>query len=278
MSRSLVRELELAGRVARAAGRAALRFYGASAAEKKENGTPVTQADHEANAVILETLDREFPADAVLSEESQDTRARFATRRTWIVDPLDGTKEFIARNGEFSVMVGLVDDGEPVLGAVYLPDGDVLYLAARGTGAWVERAGRRERLTCTPVNGAPLRLVGSRSHHDPLLATMQEALEIVDVAPCGSVGVKCSRIAEGRYDLYIHPSPHMKEWDTCAPEVVLREAGGRVTDCRGRPLRYNKPDPRQPDGIVACAPGALARVLDRVVPLYEKSLAERTPT
>lgn len=274
---SLTKELEVAAELTRAAGRAAMRFYGAAGAETKEGGSPVTRADHAANAVILEALAREFPADAILSEESKDTAERLSADRVWIVDPLDGTKEFIACNGEFSVMVGLVRDREPVLGAVYLPDGDVLYTAASGAGAWVERQGRREPLTCRAVNGGALRLIGSRSHHDPLLATMQDALGITDVAPCGSVGVKCSRIAEGRHDLYIHPSPHMKEWDTCAPEVVLREAGGSVTDCRGRRLRYNKPDPRQLDGIVACAPGALTRVLRQVVPLYEQSLAERSP-
>jgi 3'(2'), 5'-bisphosphate nucleotidase len=278
VSSPLARELRVAGETARAAGCAALRFYGDPSAQMKEGGSPVTSADYAANAVIVDTLSREFPQDAILSEESKDSAERLSARRVWIVDPLDGTKEFIARNGEFSVMVGLVVDGQPVLGAVYLPDGDVLYAAAQGTGAWVERRGQRGRLTCPPVNGGPLRLVGSRSHRDPLLATMQDALGITDVAPCGSVGVKCSRIAEGRYELYIHPSSHMREWDTCAPEVVLREAGGSVTDCRGRSLRYNKSDPRQVDGMVACAPGALGRVLRQVVPLYEQSLAERPPS
>jgi 3'(2'), 5'-bisphosphate nucleotidase len=113
--------------------------------------------------------------------------------------------------------------------------------------------------------------VGSRSHAEPLVVRMQEALGIVDVEPCGSVGVKCSRIAEGRRDLYVHPVAFMKEWDTCAPEVILREAGGWVSDCRGERLRYNKPDPRQPHGILACAPGVAERVLPVARELYEAS-------
>jgi 3'(2'), 5'-bisphosphate nucleotidase len=263
--------------IARAAGAAAMRHYGLATSTAKSDASPVTQADHAANAVIVESLRREFPGDAILSEESTDSPERLTARRVWIVDPLDGTKEFLAQNGEFSMMIGLVEDGEPVLGVVYLPDGDVMFSAARGQGAWVERGGVRQPLRRGAVNGQGIRLVGSRSHAEPLVARMQEALGIVDVEPCGSVGVKCSRIAEGRRDLYVHPVAFMKEWDTCAPEVILREAGGWVSDCRGERLRYNKPDPRQPHGILACAPGVVERVLPVTRELYEASLEVARP-
>jgi 3'(2'), 5'-bisphosphate nucleotidase len=266
-------ELETAARLAREAGRAVLPFYGAVEAEYNAAGSPVTAADRAANELIVAGLRAAFPNDAILSEESQDSPERLEANRVWIVDPLDGTKEFLARNGEFAIMIGLAIDGEAAVGAVYLPDGDVLYAAARGLGAWVERSGERRRLECGSASGSALRLVGSRSHADPLLLAMQEALGITDVAPCGSVGVKCARIAEGERDLYIHPVPYLKEWDTCAPEVVLREAGGQVVDCRGEPLRYNKPSPVQPHGIVACAPGALERVLGTIRPIYEAARA-----
>jgi 3'(2'), 5'-bisphosphate nucleotidase len=269
----LQQRYDVAVRAARAAGAAAMAFYGTATSTAKADASPVTQADHAANDVIVARLREAFPDDAILSEESKDSAARLSARRVWIVDPLDGTKEFLAQNGEFSIMIGLVEDGEPVLGVVYLPDGDVLFSAARDLGAWVERGGVRERLERAPVNGEPLRLVGSRSHAEPLVARMQEALGITDVEPCGSVGVKCSRIAEGRRDLYVHPVAFMKEWDTCAPEVILREAGGAVTDCRGEPLRYNKPDPRQPHGILACAPGAAASVVPVVRALYGENEA-----
>jgi 3'(2'), 5'-bisphosphate nucleotidase len=266
-------ELQQAAALARLAGKAILPFYGHARPEIKAANSPVTVADRVANECIVRGLQQAFPADAILSEESSDSRARLASPRVWIVDPLDGTKEFLAQNGEFSVMIGLVDRGEPVLGVVYLPASDVLYCAERHRGAWVERAGTQQRLRCAQTNGRPLRLVGSRSHADPLLLEMQAALDITDVQPCGSVGIKCALIAEGQRDLYIHPVPYLKEWDTCAPEVILREAGGSVLDCNAERLRYNKPVPVQPAGIIACAPGCLARVLARVTPVYQASQA-----
>ena len=264
---TVAEQRDLVTQIARAAGAVAMRHYGTATSTAKGDDSPVTQADHAANAVIIEALTRAFPGDAILSEESVDSAARLTARRVWVVDPLDGTKEFLAQNGEFSIMIGLVEDGAPVLGVTYQPDGDVLFAAAQGLGAWVERDGTRTALRLIPRPGAAIRLVGSRSHADPLVTALQQRLGITDVEPCGSVGVKCARIAEGRRDLYVHPVPYMKEWDTCAPEVILREAGGWVSDCRGEPLRYNKPDPCQPLGILAAAPGVAERVLPTLTAL-----------
>ena len=255
------RELEIAERAARAAGVAAMQYYGTTDAQAKADRSPVTAADHASNDVILAALHDAFPSDVILSEESTDSRERLLARRVWIVDPLDGTREFLAANGEFSVMIGLVLDGAAVLGVVHLPATGVTYLAATGGGAWAATDGTRTRLQCRPADLSALRLVGSRSHPDPLVEQLRTELGIHDVEPCGSVGVKCARIAEGRRDLYVHPVPYLKEWDTCAPEVVLREAGGWVSDCRGDALRYNKADPAQPFGIVACTPDVVAMVL-----------------
>jgi len=184
------------------------------------------------------------------------------------VDPLDGTSEFLSGNGEFSIMIGLAADGEPALGVVYCPATDLLYAASRDNGAWRETSGTRAVLRAPTERAHGLRLVGSRSHPDPLLERMRVALGIHDVEAHGSVGIKCALIAEGRRDVYIHPVPYLNEWDTCAPEVILREAGGTVTDCHGDPLRYNKPDPRQPHGILATAPGVHDEVLRVIGPLY----------
>ncbi len=280
----LVKELSLAGGLVRSAGAAAMRLYGRARVEEKEDAgglSPVTDADHAANEVLVEGLRAAFPADAILSEETRDSLDRQDRERVWIIDPLDGTKEFLAQNGEFAVMLGLAIGGEAVLGAVYLPDGDTLYLAGRGEGAYVERARGRTRLQLQAAQAAQadaLRLIGSRSHPDPLLVEMQEALGITDVVPCGSVGVKCARVAEGERDLYIHPVPYLKEWDTCAPEVVVREAGGWVGDCLGEPLRYNKVNTHQPHGMIACAPGLRERVLATVVSIYsDAGAAPATP-
>ena len=106
-----------------------------------------------------------------------------------------------------------------------------------------------------------VRVVGSRSHTEPLVAELCRCDGYTDIEPCGSVGVKCARIAEGRRDLYVHPVPYMSEWDTAAPEIILTEAGGSVTDCHGRHLHYNKPDPRQPHGILAAHPAVVFRVM-----------------
>jgi 3'(2'), 5'-bisphosphate nucleotidase len=264
----LDRELAAAEQLARLAGAAAMCSYGDQRSQLKACDSPVTEADHASNRVIVDGLAAAFPGDAILSEESRDSAERLSAERVWIVDPLDGTKEFLARNGEFSVMIGLAVGGRSCLGVVYCPAVDVLYAAAAGLGAWVERGGQPQRLVRRPPSDGRIRLVGSRSHAEPLLVAMQQALGITDVLPCGSVGVKCARIAEDLRDLYVHPVPYLKEWDTCAPEVVLREAGGTVTDCLGEPLVYNKPAPTQPHGILACAPTLHEVVAPTVRALY----------
>lgn len=268
MGSDLSDALLFARRVARKAGAAAMAHYGTTAATAKNSGSPVTEADHAANALIVEAIRKAYPDDAILSEESADSQERLSATRVWIVDPLDGTREFLARNGEFSIMIGLALNGEAVLGVVYMPDGDRLYSAARGQGATVEVDQEVQGLRTDRSHYWPPRMVGSRSHPDEMTLRIRDALGVVDVAPSGSVGVKCALIAEGKRDLYVHPVPHLKEWDTCAPEVLLREAGGTVSDCTGAPLCYNKPDPRQPDGILACAPGLALRVGETIAKVY----------
>jgi 3'(2'), 5'-bisphosphate nucleotidase len=259
----LEEEMETAAALARAAGRAILPMYGIVAADEGAGGGPVTEADRLANRIIVSGLQSRFPGDAILSEESRDSETRLEYERVWVVDPLDGTREFMAGVPEFAVMIGLSVNGNAALGIVYCPAEDVLYIGVPGVGAWREQGGRRP-LHAIPMPGRTPRLVGSRSHADPRLLRIQAALGITSVRPAGSVGVKCALVARGECDLYVHPVPYLKEWDTCAPEAVLRGAGGTVTDCRGAPLRYNKPVPVQPDGILAAAPGLLPSVLDAV--------------
>jgi 3'(2'), 5'-bisphosphate nucleotidase len=272
----LDRELRVAERLARDASSAAMRFYGTAVADAGTAASPVTDADRASNEVIVAGLAAAFPTDAVLSEESRDPEARLDAARVWIVDPLDGTKEFLARNGEFAVMIGLASEGRPVLGVVYMPAAETLYSAVEGRGARVERDGRRRRLVCPAPSdsgrggaaGAAPRIVGSRSHPDPLTERMRRELGAGPPRPAGSVALKCALLAEGECDLYVHPVPYLKEWDTCAPELILREAGGTVTDCLGDPLRYNKPDPVQPHGILARTPAVDRKVVARVIALY----------
>lgn len=237
-----------------------MEFYGAAdlPVDAAVGQGPVTAADRASHEAMMAVLEAGRPDERVLSEEGEPGgESTGPDGRRWIVDPLDGTREFIDRIGEFSVMVGLAVDGEARLGAVYRPVPDRLFLGAVGEGAWVvERAsGSTDRAPLSAPAGAepPYRLVRSRSHPDARLERLEAALDAV-VVVSGSAGTKCCLVAEGVADLYVHPVPYLKEWDTCAPEAVLRAAGGRVTDCFGASLTYGKTDPRQLRGIFAARP------------------------
>ena len=255
-------DLQIAASAAIAGGRAACTFYedGELQIDYKGVDDPVTAADHAANAAILRVLRPARPNDSILSEESPPPERSGAGGRLWVVDPLDGTKEFIARNGEFSIMVGLAEDGGAVLGAVYQPAIDRLYLGIADMAAWAvvdtqqTPVGRVMSLPAGPVSGGSLRFVRSRSHPDRRLSELEAALGEIETVISGSVGIKCALIARGEADLYVHPVPYLKEWDTCAPEAMLRGAGGTVRDCAGRPLSYGKSDARQTGGIFAAHP------------------------
>jgi 3'(2'), 5'-bisphosphate nucleotidase len=256
-----------------------LRFYRSESlrTEEKSPGDPVTEADHASNEAVLAILSKRCPADAVLSEESPPPSSQADdSLRLWVVDPLDGTREFIDGIDEFACMVGLAHRGRAQLGAVYVPGSRHLYLGLADGGAWVAECMAADGGSCA-VRVGPLRplrvsapadgrtrLVRSRSHPDERLARIEAALPSVEVIPSGSVGVKCARIATGEADLYVHPVPYLKEWDTCAPEAVLRGAGGEVTDCGGQPLTYGKTDPKQPGGILAGQPASWTDALPLV--------------
>ena len=231
--------LALAPVLARA-GEAILAVYrGAFAIEHKADDSPLTRADLESQRIILEGLRSLTPQVPVLSEES--AHAPWSERRTWrelwIVDPLDGTREFIKRNGEFTINVALVVDHEPVLGLVSAPALGALYWAARGFGAFAGAPGT----TATPIHvgppGHPLRVVGSRSHLSPQTAEYLARLGPHVMTGIGS-SLKFCLLAEGKADLYPRFGP-TSEWDTAAGQAVLEVAGGHVTRLDGHRLRYN---------------------------------------
>jgi 3'(2'), 5'-bisphosphate nucleotidase len=253
-------DLAIAATAALAGGRAAMGFYGRDdlTVEDPTGRGPVTSADRASQGAILEVLDRERGGERVLSEEAPPPTGP-PEPRLWVVDPLDGTREFIDQIGEFSVMVGLAVDGEARLGAVYQPATGRLFAGAVGDGAWVvDESGSAPLLAplAMGVVHAPLRFVRSRSHPDERIRRLEAALGEVEVILSGSAGSKCALVASGAADLYVHPVPYLKEWDTCAPDAMLRAAGGRVTDCEGEALRYGKDHPAQPGGIFAAHPAA----------------------
>lgn len=268
------RELALALRLARDAGAAILDYYDRPLhVERKTShndyNEPVTVADRAANELIVRGIREAFPEDGILAEESVDTERRLAKPRVWIIDPLDGTKGFIARSGDFAVQIGLAVEGESVLGVVYQPLPDVLYHASQGAGAWILRAGfPPERAEVSKQSEIKrMRLAASRSHRSARMDRIIRTLGIEEEVLRDSVGVKVGLIIERQCDIYIHTSPLTKQWDTCAPEVILREAGGRFTDLFGGPLRYNSPDLQNRNGILASNGAAHEQVVEQLSPL-----------
>jgi len=243
--------------IALEAGRRILDVYERDfAVEQKQDGSPLTLADRAAHEVISTGLAALEPAWPILSEEaaeiSWDERRRW--RRLWLVDPLDGTREFVSRNGEFTVNIALIEAGEPVLGLVYVPLLGVTYYAARGHGAFRRREGEPARpVHARPYAGGPPIVVTSRSHPGEQLAGYLGRLGPHETVAMGS-SLKFCLVAEGTADLYPRLGPTM-EWDTAAAHCIVEAAGGRIADTAGRPLVYNKESLLNPWFIVS-GPGA----------------------
>jgi 3'(2'), 5'-bisphosphate nucleotidase len=239
--------------LARQAGRATMPYYdGTLAAEvrEKDNRTPVTLADEVAHDILVDGLREIDPATPVISEEAEAASfdSRRAWRRFWLVDPLDGTKEFIKRRAEFTVNVALIEDGEPVLGVVLAPALDLLYWAVKGGGAWrEENGGRAERIYSSPPSpGMPLTVVESLSHPSPELEEYLQTIAVGRRVKAGS-SLKFCWVAEGRADIYPRLGPTM-EWDVAAGDCVYRQSGRDGE--RPSPLTYNKPDLRNPSFVI----------------------------
>ncbi|MGH8174020.1 MAG: 3'(2'),5'-bisphosphate nucleotidase CysQ [Rhodanobacteraceae bacterium] len=236
----------LAPKVALLAERAAaaiLEVYESEfAIEHKDDRSPLTAADLASNRIIVEGLLALTPELPVLSEESATTAwaERSQWSRYWLVDPLDGTREFVKRNGEFTVNIALIDAHRPVLGVVQTPVGGELACAWRGGGAWLTRPGEKARRVTTRKRASPLMVAGSRSHASARESELLSRLGHCAKMPLGS-SLKFLRIAAAEADLYIRLGP-TSEWDTAAGQAVLEEAGGVVLDMRGEPLRYNTRD------------------------------------
>lgn len=263
---SLLRDLQTASQLAREAGALLLQVYATDFAveDKAEDQGPVTEADRLANAFLLEALRRHFPGDGVVAEETKDTSDARRFARCWYVDPMDGTREFVRRNGEFAVHVGLAVEGEARLGVVYRPVGERLYAGVVGEGCWLEADGARRALRVPEPGAAPPRLVVSRSHRSASSVVLREKLGVGAVRESGSVGLKCGLIAEGESDVYLHTSAKSYRWDACAPEALLRAAGGLFTDLAGAPYRYDGSELQNLRGLLAGAPWAHAQLLPRV--------------
>ncbi len=226
----------------RDAGDAVLEVYGSGFdVESKADGSPVTEADRRSEEILVAALEGVTPEVPIVAEESAgDLLGRPAPQMFWLVDPLDGTKEFISRNGEFTINVALIEDGSPILGLVLAPALQRLFMAAPGMTPLVEdESGRREiAARSIPPEGATV--VSSRSHGDAeALERFLQGRKIAASTAAGS-SLKFCVVAAGQADIYPRLGRTM-EWDTAAGDAVLRAAGGRVEDLEGRVLRYGKP-------------------------------------
>jgi 3'(2'), 5'-bisphosphate nucleotidase len=230
--------------LAHKAGEAVMKFY--SQAEfvttYKEFGSPLTCADMASHALIEEQLRILTPNVPVLSEESKTVpyEVRQSWRTFWLVDPLDGTKEFIKRNGEFTVNIALVEDRRPVLGVVHAPAMEVTYFAAQGLGAFkLSAQDETIPIAVRKCERTRLKVVASRSHTDERLERFLHKMGAVECVSMGS-SLKFCLVAEGEADLYPRLGPTM-EWDTAAAQCIVEMAGGAVTDLSSHALIYNKP-------------------------------------
>ena len=230
--------------IARGAGQAILEVYHQDfAVQHKGDDSPLTAADMASHKAIVAGLQGLTPDIPVLSEEAAkipfDERSGWHTY--WLIDPLDGTKEFIKRNGEFTVNIALVHDGVPVLGVVHVPVSGVTYAACQGGGAVKEVPGRDEQpIRVRKLSDGPVAVVGSRSHRGDSLNSFLEKLGEHEIVSMGS-SLKICLVAEGAADVYPRLGP-TSEWDTAAAHCVVEQAGGSLTDLEMQPLRYNRKD------------------------------------
>jgi 3'(2'), 5'-bisphosphate nucleotidase len=260
--------LETLLKAARAAADVVLRIYGEAdiGVELKGPNDPVTRADKEANALLIDRLERDFPGIPIVSEES--TPSAFegfgSAPYALFVDPLDGTRDFIAKNGEFAVMLGFAEAGAATVGVIDCPALGEVYGGALGRGAFV----------VTPTGRVPVRVTAetelsrcrcavSRFHRSRIVDEKLAALGVKDLVPTGSAGLKAVRIASGALEIYAHPSSGLvKLWDACAPDAIVSAAGGRYTDSTGRAFDYQGPL-EQGAGMLATNPSLHAEALRR---------------
>ncbi len=268
----LQHELETAITLARVAGKSILKHYAAGFVTEEKLGAdnrtePVTVADRDASRIIVDGLGLAFPDDGILSEEEiDDLDRRLSKQRVWIIDPIDGTSGFVKHDGDFAVQIGLAENGVAVLGVVLTPVNDLLSYAVKGKGSFVVRnGGEPERVNVSAkTRFTDMILAMSRNHPSPRMGRIIEHFGFTEIAKRGSVGLKVGLIAERTCDIYIHPSPRTKLWDTCAPQIILEEAGGRFTDLFGLEMRYDGADLQNRNGILATNGAAHNQVVDRL--------------
>lgn len=263
----LEKELEAAKNASILAGVEILKIYLSEdfKTEFKEENAPVTIADKLSNIQLCSALHREFPSFGILTEEVisandinadsfeqaiKDWRER---EYCWLIDPLDGTKDFIKKTGEFGIHVGLTRDGMPVMGVNYYPTTSTFYFAIKGKGAYKQSSQGYKPLKVSEVADiSQMKLIISRSNPDERLSRFIEANSMRNTLKLGSAGYKLCNLAEGSADLYLVFNSTTSLWDTCSSQIILHEAGGIITDCYGNPIDYRQQNKTKlQNGIIA---------------------------
>jgi len=248
-------DINIVCEIAKQAGSAIMNIYSSDdfAIEYKDDHSPLTAADKASHEVIMAGLKKHFPEIPVLSEEGADIpyAVRKEWQRFWLVDPLDGTKEFIKRNGEFTVNIALIENREPISGVVYVPAQDKMYWGIKGEGAWTQQASDEPQpiKVRQPDLDEGLTVVMSRSHPSPELEEYLENIKVAESLPIGS-SLKLCVVAEGKADLYPRLGPTM-EWDTAAGHAVVVAAEGTVETPEKETLKYNKENLLNPYFVVS---------------------------
>ncbi len=261
--------IQLLTETAEKAGREVMRYYAEDdlTVTYKDDHSPLTCADMASHQIISDRLSKITPDLPILSEESKSVayEERRLWETYWLIDPLDGTKEFIKRNGEFTINISLIENRNPLIGIVHAPASDVTYYALRGQGAFKKEKNRgAQPIHVSVYKGGPIRIVASRSHRGERLESFLKKVDAVygsfNIIHQGS-SLKFCLLAEGAADLYPRLAPTM-EWDIAAAHCIVEEAGGVVVDLKGNPMIYNKQDLLNGDFIVSCSDKLLSSLLN----------------
>ena len=242
-------ELDIAIKAAIEAGNAILEIYQKDyKTSTKNDNSPITDADLKSNEVIKEILSQ--TKHWILSEEDKDDLDRLSQEIIWIVDPLDGTSDFIDKTGEFTVMISLIKNKKPILGVIGWPTEKTLFVAQKGSGAFRFSNEEWEKISVTKISEVPkCRTVGSRHHLSDKEKSFIKKLGIEDFTSIGS-SLKVGKISSGEAEAYITTTNKMKEWDSAASYCIISEAGGKMTDMLGNDITYNNKDVYHQNGIL----------------------------
>ncbi len=215
----------------------------------KDDNSPVTAADLESNKILRNVLEK--TGIPILSEESDDDKARLESEKVWIIDPVDGTQDFVNKTDEFSILVGLVENHVPVMGLVYLPIKKILYLAEKGMGAFCYDLQKWEKISVRKMKELENCLALVSRHH--LSDTEKKMLDYLTIRNIGKIGsaLKVMEISAGRADIYLSATRNkLSQWDTCGPNCIISEAGGKMTDISGHALIYNTETIKHENGLL----------------------------